>query len=209
MLILTTVLLAACSKYPHEDPFIPGPPYNIPDEFRAWTVFNAGSWWAYKNEKSNIIDTTKCIHGAFYNQELCGNCPVIEYIWFFLKGSVATRYDIEGGKNENASLKIMRDGFSETLAFTYKTLADSAQSDSSGWVFDYQFIERMDSFILNGNTFSNVYHTRLSWKESYYGPPKYLGYDYYFARNIGLILLKKNYPLTDTTWSLMNWYTVQ
>lgn len=206
---LLMAMLIACSKSTFQQPFTPGPAYNIPAEFKAWTIFNPGSWWVYKNEKTNVIDTTKFTHGPFYNKELCGNCPVIEYMWFYLKGPVVIMYDVQGGKNENASLRIMRENGSEILAFTNKTIADPSQSDSSEYSFKYQLVEQLDSWTMNGKTFSNIYHTKFSWLRTSYEEPSYPGYDFYFARGIGLILLKKNYSSTDTTWSLVNWHTVQ
>jgi len=207
--VFLIALLTTCSKSPVKQSITLGPEYNISAEFKTWTIFNKGSWWVYKNEKTNFADTTKLTHGPFYNKELCGNCPVIEYMWFYMTGPVVIQYDVEGGKNENASLHIRKDDGSEILAFTNKTLTDPAHSDSSGYGFKYQFIEKLDSMVMNGKTISNIYHTKLSWQKTYYEDPPYLGCDYYFAKGIGLILLKKNYPSTDTTWSLMDWHTVQ
>jgi hypothetical protein len=163
----------------------------------------------YKNEKTNVADTTKLTHGPFYNKELCGNCPVIEYMWFYLRGPVVVMYNVQGGRNENACLRLKRDDGSEFLAFTNKTLTDSAQSDSSEYGFKYTLVEHLDYVTMNGRTISNVYHTRFLWQHTYYEEPPFVGYDFYFARGIGLIKLKKLYSSTDTTWSLMNWHTVQ
>jgi hypothetical protein len=209
-LIFAVILHAGCSKRPNQDPYTPGPSYNIPQEFKAWTVFNKGSWWVYKNESSNLLDTNICIHGPYVNHDPCGNCPVIEYNWFYLKGSVVVRYDVQGVINDNAILRIMTGDFADLFALTYKTIENGAQGDTSGYSYQYEFVEKLDSMNLNGHAFSNVYHTRITWKDTYYyDPPPYKGYDFYFARNIGLIMLKKDYYTQDTTWSLMNWHAIQ
>ena len=208
--VFTVVMIAACSKRPHQDPYTPGPSYNIPEEFKAWTVFNKGSWWVYKNESSNLPDTNLCIHGPYINHDPCGNCPVIEYNWFYLKGSVVIRYDAQGVINDNAILRIMTGDFVNLFALTYKTIVNGTQADSSSYGFEYHLVEKLDSLNLNGHNFSNVVHTRMTWKENYYYiPPPYKGYDFYFARNIGLIMLKKDYYTQDTTWSLMSWNAIQ
>jgi hypothetical protein len=205
--LLLTVVLTACTKAPYPPDFVPGPAYNIPAEFKAWTIFNHGSWWVYKNERTGVTDTTTNRHGPFYHKELCGNCPVIEYMWFYLNGTVVTMYDVQGGENENAILRIRRENGSAVPALTNKTLTDPAHTDSSYGV-QYQFVEQIDAMTLNGNILSNVYHTRFEL-QSYYGNPPFRSYEFYFARGIGLVMLKKIYTSTDTTWSLVDWHTEQ
>jgi hypothetical protein len=63
---------------------------------------------------------------------------------------------------------------------------------------------KIDTLILNNNKFINVIHTRNIGgdKLGYY-------YDYYFAKNIGLIKFSVSTAQYDTTWSLMRWHTNQ
>jgi hypothetical protein len=63
---------------------------------------------------------------------------------------------------------------------------------------------KIDTLILNNNKFINVIHTRNMgiYKSGYH-------YDYYFAKNIGLIKFSVSTVQYDTTWSLMRWHTNQ
>lgn len=208
-LFAALILLAACSKSTNGPEYVPGPDYNVPAEFRAWTVFGPGSWWVYKNERTLVSDTTRLTHGPFYNREPCGNCPVVEYWWFYLKGPVAVMFDIQGGKDGNARLKILRNDHTEAMALTYKTLIDPEGSEAKGISYRYEYVEKIGSLFLNGRTHKDVIHTRISWLPTYYADPPYMGYDFWFARGIGLIMMRKNYASTDTTWSLTDWHTVK
>jgi hypothetical protein len=63
---------------------------------------------------------------------------------------------------------------------------------------------KIDTLILNNNKFINVIHTRNVGGDK----PGY-HYDYYFAKNIGLIKFSVSTAQYDTTWSLLRWHTNQ
>jgi hypothetical protein len=205
LLFSVLAILCSCAKSPNIL-VQPGPMRNIPEEFKAWTIFQPESYWIYLNEKTGITDTTSFKHGPYYNKTIYWNAPPVEYMWFYTNGPLMTRYDDEGGVNGNATLNLWLKTGGSVLALTHKTLLDPEHSDSSTYYFSYWFIEQLPVLTLNNNHFQNVCHTRLSRKYSYYQTHNTV-YDFYFARGIGLIRLKKADANTDTTWSIMHWKT--
>jgi len=192
-------------KYPEH---VPGPLYSIPDEFKAWTMFNPGSYWLYLNEKTQEIDCTSVKHGPYYKEELCYNCPVVQYMWYYTKSSFLMKFDAVGGKDGNATLTLTTNK-GEGLALTQRTINAPEDSDSTYYgCYTYRFIAKTDTFSLNGNQFNNVYHTRLEWTGCY-AQTDHMTYDFFWARGIGLISLKKTYDNQDTTWSLVRWKAIQ
>jgi hypothetical protein len=53
------------------------------------------------------------------------------------------------------------------IGLTNKTLIDTINADTTlQWKYlDYSFVEHLDSTILNGNKFTNVFHTRTIFLE--------------------------------------------
>ena len=206
-ILLFSILAFLCSCVKPTNSLIqPGPMQNIPEEFRAWTMFQPGSYWIYLNEKTGIADTTSVKHGPYYHKTIFSNAPPVEYMWFYTRGSLLTRYDVEGGQNGNATLNLWLQTGGEVLALTYKTLVDPDHADTTTYYLSYWFVEKSPEMTINNNHFQNVYHTRLSRQYSYYQTQNTV-YDFYFARGIGLICLKKADANTDTTWSIVRWNT--
>ena len=176
----------------------------IPDDFKAWSLFQPGSYWVYKNEKTGVADCTAFKHGPYTWQANYTNVPLDEtYIWFYTRGNQVTRYDIKGGSQGNATLKLQMNGSVSALALNYNTILNPGHGDTANSYSSYKFIERWDTLILNKHPFLNVLHTRYSW------PGYYVVYDFYWAKGVGLVRLQKSGTDTDTTWSLLRWKTVQ
>jgi|WetSurMetagenome_2_1015567.scaffolds.fasta_scaffold13528_2 hypothetical protein len=188
--------------------------YTIPDDFKEWAMYQPGSYWVYLNEKSGVTDCTSYKRGPYYHEDVFNDpfMPSVEYMWFFTKGSLFTRYDIQGGKAGNATLRLWMGNGDELFALTHKTITDSAHADTSTYLYPYSYklIEMLDTLTLNNNHFFQVYHVGLTKIISDEPPPVIkIFYDFYWSRAIGLICFKKSYMNYDTTWSLVRWKSIQ
>jgi hypothetical protein len=90
------------------------------------------------------------------------------------------------------------------IALTQKSLVDSITHDSVPGSYTYILVEKLPFFYLNGKNYTNVVHTKCRYQYS----GKY-AYDFYWAKNIGIIYFKKKFDLQDTAWSLTRWHVNQ
>lgn len=207
LLLFICLTLSGCKKSSvHKDEL--GPLYEIKSEIKTWTMFNSESYWIYRNEKTQAMDSIWHKHGPFFYQELCYNCPVVEYMWFYAGGPILMRYDIEGGKDANSMVSIVLRNGGHPLALIQRSIDDPLNADTAGYQFNYEVIDRLDSMVLNGNLFTDIIHTRTTWDYTYYNPV-YTGFDFYWAKGIGLIKITKNLENSDTAWSLIRWKVYQ
>lgn len=206
-LLLMILIIAGCSKSPPQKDDTLGPLYAIPAEMKAWTMFNPGSFWNYRNEKTGNIDTTFYKYGPYFRETPCINCPVYQYMWFFVNSPVFVKFKLTGAADSNAKLNVTtRDRWNFNV-LTYRTLIHpDASSNDSSYYQSYKCLGLFSNFLLNGHSFSNVIATRLAGKDNN-------GKDYtvesWFARNIGLIKFHVKSGQGDTTWSLAGWHTEQ
>ena len=206
-LLLACAILASlwgCHKSSNTDQG-PRRVLNIPDDFKEWSLFQPGSYWVYKDEKTGIADCTAYKHGPYTWQANYTNVPLDEtYIWFYTRGNQVTGYDIKGGLQGNATLLLNMAGFYvSVLALNNNTILNPGHGDTSNSYSTYKFIERWDTLIINKHPFPDVLHTRNTW------PGYYVVFDFYWAKGVGLVRLQKTGTDTDTTWSLMRWKSVQ
>ncbi|HTX87542.1 MAG TPA: hypothetical protein VMC08_01005 [Bacteroidales bacterium] len=181
---------------------------SIPVEFKAWTLFQPGSYWIYLNEGTQVSESTFIKHGPYFYQ-WSTEYSITDYTWYFVDNPFILKYDIQGGGERNTVLQLWTWQMDDPVALTIKTIEDPANSDfSSSYIFTYELIEKLDSLELNSHVFYNVFHTRCTQKKN---NDYSIIYDYYFMRNVGLIKFRRlyTYENKDTTWSLLKWKTVQ
>jgi len=180
--------------------------YTIPEEFRAWSVFQPGSYWFYLNEQTQSIDSS---YITGFSDQMRGVANDPHNIWYWenvnidFTGSFLSHFEIMSTSNNFASLYVnYRSGSSMALQLAYFNNYGLVHRETHLMGVVKVFSE----FNVNGNTFTNVYQTRDSWSSGN-------GYadtvDFYFAKNIGIIKLEKHLAQTDTTWSVIRWHVVQ
>jgi hypothetical protein len=193
------ILLMSCKKDADPDPvIIQIPGYLLSAECKQWTMFLPGSYWVYRNETTQGIDCTFYKHGLYYNKDSYYN-GFHEYNWFFVNSRMFIKFSLAGGEHGN-ELTVHLPKFQKMVALTQKSLVDSVIRDSVKGIYTYTLVEKLPVFTLNGNSFTNVVHTKSRYQNS----DEY-SYDFYWAKNIGIIYFKKSYDLHDTAWSLTRW----
>ena len=197
------VLLMSCKKSEEPNPVIvQNTNYLLSPECKQWTMFQPGSYWVYLNEKTQSSDCTYYKHGLYYNKENYYN-GIHEYNWFFVNSNMFIKFSLAGGNYGN-TLTVSIPNSQNLIALTQKSLADSVTRDSVPGIYTYTLVEKLPFFTLNGNKYTNVVHTKSSLQNSDNDV-----YDFYWAKNIGIIYFKKKYDLHDTAWSLTRWYVNQ
>jgi len=197
------ILLISCKKKEEPKPVIEqNPGYLLSPECKAWTMFQPGSYWVYLNETKQALDCTYYKHGLYYDKENFTD-GIHEFNWFFVNSKIFIKFSLAGGKNGN-TLKVTVPKLQGLIALTQKSVEDSVNHDSVPNTFTYTLVEKLPSITLNGNLFTNVIHTKCR-----YDNMDRFVYDFYWARNIGIVYFKKRDDYHDTTWTLTRWHVYQ
>jgi hypothetical protein len=201
-LIALIIGLASCSKKTDN--------WNIPDEFQSWCRYREGSYWIYRNEKTQQIDCTYVTQYTSGTYPHYGDEDKITYYFDLeesdITGSFLSKIYTESASKNFAVMSVSGKYLSGILNFSTDLLANpkyykaSYHGTSSGVVAVYPKQE------VNGNSFGNVYHYRT---ESQTWDGDSVITDGHLVKNIGLILYKKRIDQVDTTWTLVRWHVKQ
>lgn len=175
------------------------PYYTINNDFLQYVYFKKGSYWIYKNENNELLDSCTLIYppnvtpvkpeGLGYNYEEITTFFISKFL-SYSKISAQPYYDV--------SLFEEIGGYSPISIRTSMAVGQK-------YTYNESVIEQIasyDSIMINDSIFKNVIQTRVALNDS-------ILYSYFFAKNIGLIKFEKRYLNTDTTWSLLRWHTIQ
>jgi hypothetical protein len=174
--------------------------YYIPEAFKEWTVFKKGSYWIYYDSKNNRDDSSyvgRDPYQSIYRPENDSPYEVITFIQRYIG-----YFDVCGASMNN-SLLSKKGGYGGILLSYYAT----AQISDSVF-YSCRVLDRFDTLTLFGNTFHNVIHTGKPILDG-------AGYDsigvmdYYFAKNIGVIMVSIKKNTIDSTLTLKRWHIVQ
>jgi hypothetical protein len=181
--------------------------FYVSDEFKQWTLFKSGTIWIYKNEMTNQSDTAYVNADAISNSggdlNLRPDEVFNEHIQLSIQSHFLYTFDLNASSPGKDYLIIPNKyGYGSYALRLNLGIGHPSNTASEG----FYLVESFPKLILNNNEFNNVLHTR-SYK--YYETHDTLIFDYYFAKNIGLIKHSRRFKSTDTTWSLMKWHTNQ
>jgi hypothetical protein len=173
----------------------------VADSFKPWSLFQAGSYWVYLDEKKHMTDSTYV------------DIPPVS--WFTPPQPVSVQYEAISYKFSNSFLTVAEigaDNESES-GLGYNDFISGGSvlnlyviNQVSNFVSSTcKVIERLDTVTINNHLFTNVIHTRDT---NYFLKFRWIK-DYYLAKNIGLLKFKIKTPTIDSTWSILRWHVIQ
>jgi len=189
LVLIACITLLCCKKEASR--------YYLSDEMKQWTVFKMGSYWIYKNEVSNKIDSAYIDQLPFNNIQ---NLPKIhddelfyQKITFHMQCPFYHTYIV---------YTRMSDEYLE-ISTKFEQIPILIYDKKDG----FDISELIPEFKLNNPTFHNVIHA-TSYKYTFY-PSDTLIENTYFAKNVGIIKYSQKTTKSDTTWTLLNYRTLQ
>jgi len=183
--------------------------WNIPDEFQSWCRYREGTYWIYRNEKTQQIDCTYVT--AFTVFSFAHSQDPIDYYLDWersdIKGAFLSQIFTDSQGKDVAGMTIYGKSDYGSLYFSTGLVANPEYEkaprpgqESHGVVAIYPTEEA------NGNTFTNVYHCRT---EDLTTVGDSVIVDGHLVENIGLVIYKKRIDKLDTTWTLVRWHVIQ
>lgn len=176
--------------------------YLIANEFKQWTVFHKASYWIYKNEKTNLIDSTYLPNDPEFWQFSISEVPT-DALTLNFNSSFLNIWSVEGGPEGHSELRIM-DTYNETRALSTELIENPKYY--IGTDHSYGVVDVFPYLVINNTNFENVYHSRYAILNT---SNDSVIKDYYFAKNIGLVKYEKRIGQNDTVWSLLRYKIFQ
>jgi len=172
----------------------PKPSYKISDEFKAYCLFQPGSTWDYYTSDSNdtaSLQLEGITEDVWYNN--AGELYFYEAInmYFDTTNLNTTYWQITAGSTKNSSstmnsiMRIFNADGSFRLVFdaSYPLGEEQLVGENEGAYTNIEIIPTME---LRGNTYSEVYHSKVT---DYYNQG-FGDFDFYIAKNHGIIKIQ-------------------
>ncbi|PLX02260.1 MAG: hypothetical protein C0595_11410 [Marinilabiliales bacterium] len=189
IIIVITLFANSCTKK-----VTPVPTYNFTDEFKSYCLFQPGSSWDYY--KSDLEDTVTVNVDELIDYVWYNNVDEIYYYeaynMVFSSNSLGYKVlEITAGSTKdainpmNSLMRIFFDNGDYRLVFDAKyPLGEEQIVGQQEGV--YENVEILPSMKLHGNSYSDVYHTRVT---DFYNQG-FGDFDFYIAKNHGLIKMR-------------------
>lgn len=214
----TSLFLPSCKKSI--------PEYYIRQELKEYSVFQNGSYWIYRNDSSGINDSAFVINGPVESMSGGGEVGRYEeeigvlvnsnfFLGYFLGFQCNAPYNNDGhGYTDKLQLWIQFTDIQkgQILAIwpdqplNLELPCPCHCPYGNCWYFTTEMIK---DYSLNNNHFQNVLRTSLRTSDTTSSYPYAFVYDFYFAKQIGLIRMRENniYYNVHRSYSLVRWYT--
>ncbi|MBC8321440.1 MAG: hypothetical protein H8E34_12040 [Bacteroidetes bacterium] len=199
---ITISIITGCASSDEELPY-----YTISKEFKDYCWFDDGSYWIFQNDSTLVTDSVKIdevIEDTRYDLEQ----EDFSYQAFdmYIKSNIfgIKRYELTAGDYRaspgkmNSLLRLYKDDGSYQLVFSpqYPIGHDIIMGDKIGV---YTNVELMETFALNGNTYNDIFHTRVIISVD-----TAIEYNYWTAKNYSLIKWVSTSNGKTTSISLRN-----
>jgi hypothetical protein len=178
----------------------------IPEQMIEYSVFQAGSYWVFKNEITGIDDSIYIIcppiHG-FSNISGMEGGQIWEGYNIVYSGSLFQ----EGMVYPSEYDMIFKHGIiPEEPCPCLMSLSFHPGFTDANIPYLFKNLEYFDSLKINNNMFYQVLHTQWKWTHSQGDTTTA---DYFLAKSIGIIKLNQRDNKHDTTWTLLRYHVYQ
>lgn len=193
--------------------------FTISDEFKSYTYFKKGSYWVYQNINSKQKDSISIDSAVTYlgvnGLDLDDNEPFkYDAIEEFFKGSeemnywkweIAASNTATGSSYLNELLRLyFKNGMYHIIL--YPRVSSGEEVIFGGKDGTYETVGKLGSYTVNGVTYEEVYHTRVL--DTYTQEESYV-YDFYIAKNFGIIRQVISNKGNTDTWDLIKSNIIQ
>lgn len=213
MLAISTILFSACKKDNANNP--------APNETGAYQPFTTGSTWSYRNETAAIggaseaeVDTTvntmtaatKVYNGKTFYKLTSATGGETESTYFNFANHVYYNYSFNTEADMALELPYLNDELAVNGTWTVPVVvADAPESQIKGTV-----LERGINKTILGKTYNNVIHSKLELQSKIGGAfATVFTFDFYVAKNIGVIAVYTSYDGTQLSKSELINYNIK
>ncbi|MDZ7740629.1 MAG: hypothetical protein U5Q03_02465 [Bacteroidota bacterium] len=215
LIALFVLLTASCQQDALVEEY-----YELSAEFLSYCYFEPGSYWVYQKNNENVFDTIVVDSIISYTgvnglTEESDNRFIYDAIEELVqipnkqnirKWEIAAslKTNVSGNEVSNELLRIyFNDRYNIAL---YPNTPQGEKIDFGSKEGYYETMAHFSQFSIPGNTFYEVYHTRV-YDSLHPGGIRIT--DFYIARNHGIITYTYQTPVDTVTWKLVDWDLTQ
>ncbi len=197
--IVLGLLFFSCKKDPDF--------YPVSDEFKPWFLFQQGSYWIFRNDSTLDLDSVYIKSPpAYYRYPGDEGYPVREAISIKYQSSFFEFIDVLSSTSGSdfLSIYIYNSKVLPGLISNFPIKGEYKSTSGSATVL-FENLMYYPDYILNFTHYKDVCQTRWTYTEQ----PLIKTFNFYFAKNIGLIKVAGNWNDTTRSWSLLRYHVVQ
>jgi hypothetical protein len=194
LLSLLSFLLFSCQKEAGDPDFQPENGGNNPAGTDTYLPLTKSTFWKYKDSATGMIttmtvlDKTKTINGKSYTAVLGTNNQTDT---FYMTRQGADYFNYAEVSNGASSGTVLFHYLNDTAAVGRNWEYLAGQGNGFPAYFKTTIVERNRTHTVQGKAYSNVIHTRMELSYDMMGERiPAATYDYYIAKNIGIIQVK-------------------
>ena len=186
----------SCKKQKEVDTFY------IPQFLKDYTFFNKGSYWIFKNEVTEELDSCYIISASnyFYHEGGYDTDPLTEHEMIIFQSSFLLEMD--------ADIDQVNMSFHSTGGYCLRA-SISPPIYNYGNNSKYEYFGELDTLKLNEINFLKVVNTQYTMNGLGILPYNSYVLTFYLAKSIGLIKYRQQMDNYDTTWSLIRYHIEQ
>ena len=193
-LILTVFITGGCKKE--------GTYNYVLSETKAWTLFNEGSYWIYRNDSTLVLDSTVIAGPPEFEFRRYTETDLDHYehiVVRYRSALISTGVTFSDGAGYDI-YKILE--FKDSYVPAYLSWAPV---DSVIWMWgNFILEEKLYNYPFEGMIFPEVQHTRFTGQVDSLDTIHFI-----LAKNVGLLKMYGNWDDTTRSWSLIRYHVVQ
>ncbi|MDP2175008.1 MAG: hypothetical protein Q8K70_03760 [Bacteroidota bacterium] len=235
LILLSLTLFLSCDKDPSKPGYQSKPPkpeyhrVRMSDELKSYIWSNAGSYWIYKNTKTNELDT-QTIRGFYFDSILVKGynsysshitvyydimirsfySTIIKRMYYEYTRSINPNYPLH---NLNGNTINRKGNGNINSPFTYPFIIPNENGRGSGTTWGY-YIGMDSTLTIQGKTYQNVAKIEIDRDAIWYSssdpvPLEFKGPRaiYYWAKDVGLV--KRETKVENYSWELIKYNIIK
>lgn len=188
LFIIISVIFISCKK---EDVTH----LKVSQEFRHWTVFEKGSYWIFKNDSTQAMDSVYIIQGPDSYETMPDQNVSREYVYTTYSSGIlkTSEINVQEKSYEYFICKINNDIVFPLIAINGDFPSFMVQNPNT----EYTYISRDTVYYVGSIRYVDVIHTRYKYQD--------IDYNFWLARDIGFIKILSSD--SAFSWSLQRYQT--
>ncbi len=176
----------------------------VSTETKEWFLFQPGSYWIYQNDSTKATDSVFIKEGPTSRFD-GGPTDAMDYLEAINTSFSSPFFTQTEMKAYNGANVI---SLFPTYAIVLEMPISLHKKEVVPEKYTFEHIEHFDSLNVNGTWIKDTYHTRYTRLKEDTSTIDYV-YDFYIAKNIGIVICEKQSETENFRWSLVRRNIVQ